>query len=164
MSVKARRRLLTQDLKHMKEFNDQPPGIGCIHAHPDPKNVLKWKAMIQGLEGPWQDGVYELEMNFTDDYPDYPPKVRFITQMFHPNVYANGDICLDILQKQWTPSYDVKSILFSIQCLLNDPNPKSPANPNASELYMEFKEKGNPKYLEKVKLCVAESIKNGLQN
>ena len=37
--------------------------------------------------------------------------VRFISKMFHPNVYADGSICLDILQNRWSPTYDVSSIL-----------------------------------------------------
>jgi ubiquitin-conjugating enzyme E2 A len=43
--------------------------------------------------------------------------------MFHPNVYANGELCLDILQNRWSPTYDVAAILTSIQSLFNDPNP-----------------------------------------
>lgn len=35
--------------------------------------------------------------------------------MFHPNVYADGGICLDILQNRWSPTYDVSAILTSIQ-------------------------------------------------
>lgn len=47
---------------------------------------------------------------------------------FHPNIYNNGQICLDILQNQWSPIYDICAILTSIQSLLCDPNPASPAN------------------------------------
>ena len=41
----------------------------------------------------------------------------------------------DILQNQWSPIYDVSAILTSIQSLLCDPNPASPANSEASRLY-----------------------------
>lgn len=40
--------------------------------------------------------------------------------MFHPNIYNDGQICLDILQKQWSPVYDIGAILTSIQSLLCD--------------------------------------------
>ena len=36
-------------------------------------------------------------------------------------VYADGSICLDILQNQWSPIYDVAAILTSIQVLLKLP-------------------------------------------
>lgn len=52
-------------------------------------------------------------------------------------VYADGQICLDILQNQWSPIYDVSAILTSIQSLLTDPNPNSPANSEAARLYVE---------------------------
>lgn len=39
--------------------------------------------------------------------------------MFHPNVYADGGICLDILQNRWSPTYDVSAILTSIQVIIN---------------------------------------------
>ena len=57
--------------------------------------------------------------------------------MFHPNVYADGGICLDILQNRWSPTYDVSAILTSIQSLLDEPNPNSPANSVAAQLYQE---------------------------
>lgn len=52
-------------------------------------------------------------------------------------VYADGAICLDILQNQWSPIYDIAAILTSIQSLLTDPNPNSPANVEAAKLYQE---------------------------
>ena len=47
----------------------------------------------------------------SEEYPNKPPVVRFVSKMFHPNVYADGSICLDILQNRWSPTYDVSSIL-----------------------------------------------------
>lgn len=69
--------------------------------------------------------------------PNKPPQVKFVSKMFHPNVYANGELCLDILQNRWSPTYDVAAILTSIQSLLHDPNPNSPANAEAANLYRE---------------------------
>ncbi|TWW55243.1 Ubiquitin-conjugating enzyme E2 A [Takifugu flavidus] len=84
-------------------------------------------------------GTFKLTIEFTEEYPNKPPTVRFISKMFHPNVYADGSICLDILQNRWSPTYDVSSILTSIQSLLDEPNPNSPANSQAAQLYQENK-------------------------
>ena len=73
--------------------------------------------------------------------------------MFHPNVYANGELCLDILQNRWSPTYDVAAILTSIQSLLHDPNPNSPANAEAAQLYRE----NMKEYVRRVKATVEES-------
>ncbi|KAG9328308.1 hypothetical protein JZ751_015034 [Albula glossodonta] len=84
-------------------------------------------------------GTFKLTIEFTEEYPNKPPTVRFVSKMFHPNVYADGSICLDILQNRWSPTYDVSSILTSIQSLLDEPNPNSPANSQAAQLYQENK-------------------------
>ena len=73
--------------------------------------------------------------------------------MFHPNIYADGKICLDILQNQWSPIYDISAILTSIQSLLSDPNPASPANMEASQLY----ERDRREYNKRVRAVVENS-------
>jgi len=64
---------------------------------------------------PFEDGTFRLVMHFEEQYPNKPPGVKFISQMFHPNVYGTGELCLDILQNRWSPTYDVAAILTSIQ-------------------------------------------------
>ncbi|XP_067233024.1 ubiquitin-conjugating enzyme E2 B isoform X2 [Chanodichthys erythropterus] len=124
MSTPARRRLM-RDFKRLQE--DPPTGVSGA---PSENNIMLWNAVIFGPVGtPFED----------EEYPNKPPTVRFISKMFHPNVYADGSICLDILQNRWSPTYDVSSILTSIQSLLDEPNPNSPANSQAAQLYQENK-------------------------
>jgi len=60
-------------------------------------------------------------------YPFVPPKMRFITKVWHPNISsANGAICLDILKDQWTPALTLKTALLSLQALLSSPAPDDP--------------------------------------
>ena len=87
-------------------------------------NLLVWNAVIFGpSDTPFEDGTFKLLLTFDESYPNKPPSVKFLSKMFHPNVYANGELCLDILQNRWSPTYDVAAILTSIQSLLHDPNP-----------------------------------------
>eukprot|EP00806_Schmidingerella_arcuata_P006404 Macronucleus_6831.p1 GENE.Macronucleus_6831~~Macronucleus_6831.p1 ORF type:complete len:147 (+),score=27.49 Macronucleus_6831:1-441(+) len=73
--------------------------------------------------------------------------------MFHPNIYTDGSICLDILQHAWSPVYDVSSILTSIQSLLTDPNVNSPANNTAAVMYSQ----NYQEYCSRVRQCVEQS-------
>lgn len=68
---------------------------------------------------PFEDGTFKLTIRFTEEYPNKAPAVRFVSKMFHPNVYADGGICLDILQNRWSPTYDVSAILTSIQVCIS---------------------------------------------
>ncbi|ADV19969.1 Ubiquitin-conjugating enzyme e2-17 kDa, putative [Cryptococcus gattii WM276] len=132
MSTAAKRRLI-RDFKRLT--SDAPIGIS---GSPNPDNIMVWNAVIFGPpETPFEDGSFRLTLTFTDAYPNKPPTVRFISKMFHPNIYANGELCLDILQNRWSPTYDVAAILTSVQSLLNDPNPASPANVDAAQLFKE---------------------------
>lgn len=80
-------------------------------------------------------GIFGLRLQFPDQYPDKPPKIRFICDIFHPNVYPDGSLCLDIIQDLWKPIYTVDMLLTSIQSLLTDPNVDSPANVEAARLF-----------------------------
>lgn len=104
-------------------------------------------------ETPFEDGTFKLLLTFDESYPNKPPTVKFLSRMFHPNVYANGELCLDILQNRWSPTYDVAAILTSIQSLLHDPNPNSPANAEAAQLYRE----NMKEYVRRVRATVEES-------
>lgn len=115
---------------------------------------MVWQAVIFGPdETVWEGGTFKLLLEFTEDYPNKPPAVRFLSKIFHPNVYGDGKICLDILQNQWSPIYDIAAILTSIQSLLSDPNPASPANAEASQLY----ERDRREYHKRVRAIVEES-------
>lgn len=64
-----------------------------------------------------------------------PPKVRFLTRIYHPNIDRLGRICLDILKDKWSPALQIRTVLLSIQALLSAPNPDDPLNNEAAELW-----------------------------
>tara|TARA_B100001540_G_scaffold295777_1_gene296893 strand:- start:1331 stop:1786 length:456 start_codon:yes stop_codon:yes gene_type:complete len=132
MSTPARKRLV-RDFKRLQ--SDPPTGISGA---PTESNIMLWHAVMFGPEDtPWEGGTFKLTLQFTEEYPNKAPTVKFATKMFHPNIYADGSICLDILQNQWSPIYDVAAVLTSIQSLLCDPNPNSPANSEAAMLFRD---------------------------
>merc|ERR1719154_960831 len=59
---------------------------------------------------PYSGGKYKLEIKIPDTYPFNPPKVRFITKIWHPNVSSvTGAICLDILKDQWAAAMSLRT-------------------------------------------------------
>ena len=148
----AKKRLLT-DFKRINQSQDTEDDGVLATPHDD--DIMIWDYVIFGPENSvWENGVFKLEMKFTEEYPNKPPQVLMKTKVFHPNFYVNGNICIDILKDQWSPIYDIKSILTSIQSLLTDPNPSSPANVEAAKLYND----NIQEYNKKVKECVEKSI------
>ena len=91
----------------------------------------------------------------SSEYPTKPPKCRFTPPLFHPNVYPSGTVCLSILNEEegWKPAITIKEILLGIQSLLDEPNPESPAQ---AEAYNLFK-KDRAAYERKVRQVVKEN-------
>ena len=132
MSTPANRRLF-KDIKKLQ--NDPPTSFKVV---PNSENMKLWDSLIFGPEDTiWEGGIFRLSLEFTEEYPNKPPEVQFRTNIFHPNIYNDGKICLDILQKEWSLMYDACAILTSIRSLLTDPNPNSPANHEAARLYTQ---------------------------
>uniref|UniRef100_A0A6G4ZZ75 Putative ubiquitin-conjugating enzyme e2 c n=1 Tax=Rhipicephalus microplus TaxID=6941 RepID=A0A6G4ZZ75_RHIMP len=107
-----------------------------ISAFPDGDNLFRWIGTIHGPQGTvYENLVYRLRLEFPSCYPYESPLVTFETPCFHPNVDAQGNICLDILREKWTALLDVRTVLLSIQSLLAEPNVSSPLNGYAAELW-----------------------------
>lgn len=130
-STPAMLRLLS-DLKAIK----QEPPEGCSASPASEDNLFVWNATVFGPDDtPWEGGIFSLRITFGERYPDKPPRVRFTSEVFHPNVYQDGTLCMDIIQDQWSPCHNICTLLTSVQSLLTDPNCQSPANPEAAHCY-----------------------------
>merc|ERR1711964_275451 len=87
-------------------------------------------------DSPYQNGVFFLEIQFPQDYPFKPPKVRFQTKVYHCNINKKGGICLDILKDNWSPALTISKVLLSISSLLTEPNPQDPLFPQIAKLFV----------------------------
>lgn len=67
---------------------------------------------IFALGTPYTGGVFRVKLLLAKDFPATPPKAFFVTRIFHPNVAANGEICVNTLKRDWKPDLGIKHILL----------------------------------------------------
>ena len=118
--------------KLKKEFNDLQNNpiisLGVTVGLPDKNNIFKWKISLLGpSETPYEGGVFILEANFPDNFPTEGPKIKFLTKIFHCNVFDWG-ICISTLNN-WvpTPMDKVISDIFQLFYVNNPDNNEQPS-------------------------------------
>ncbi|KAJ1093117.1 hypothetical protein NDU88_006226 [Pleurodeles waltl] len=153
--------------KQLAELNKNPVqgfSAGLIDDH----DIYKWEVVVIGPQDTlFEGGFFKVHLTFPHDYPLRPPKMKFITEIWHPNVAKNGDVCISILhepgedkfgyekpEERWLPIHTVETIMISVISMLADPNSDSPANVDAAK---EWREDPNGEFRRKVARCVRKS-------
>lgn len=123
-------------MKELKAICKSPPeGITLILEEENLSNIF---ADIEGPVGtPFEGGLFRCKLALGNDFPQSPPKGWFMTKIFHPNVSATGEICVNTLKKDWKPEHGILHVLLVIRCLLIVPNPESALNEDAGKLLLE---------------------------
>jgi ubiquitin-protein ligase len=110
--------------------------LNGITAIVDDNDLFHWTGFIVGQPGTlYEGGQYEVRIRIVDNYPMRPPIVTFITPIQHVNVALGGAICLDILSSKWAPTLSIRTILLSIQQMLESPNIEDPLNTDLAHMY-----------------------------
>ena len=154
VSLEQKDQIIRVDQEYILAKSDKYlSSLGCsIGRDENNKNLVK--ATIIGPEKtPFYGGFYKLNIKFPENYPSNAPSVLFDTKIFHPNVYDNGSICIEVLNN-WNPNYSIIDILEAIYILLVTPNENSPANKEAGNMIKNDKQcvkdgKPNPHTYEK---------------
>ncbi|GLT32783.1 hypothetical protein SLA2020_481610 [Shorea laevis] len=92
------------------------------------------RAVIIGAAGtPYHDGLFFFDIAFPPDYPSRPPMVHYRSfgYRINPNLYANGKVCLSLINtwvgkktEKWNPKEStVLQLLLSIQGLVLNEKP-----------------------------------------
>lgn len=87
---------------------------------------------------PYEGGKFLLEIKVPETYPFNPPKVRFNTKIWHPNISSvTGAICLDILKDNWAAAMTLRTVLLSLQALLSAAEPDDPQDAVVASQFKE---------------------------
>ncbi|CAB1424073.1 unnamed protein product [Pleuronectes platessa] len=149
MAGTALKRLMAE----YKQLTLNPPE-GIVAGPANEENFFEWEALIMGPQDTcFEGGVFPALLSFPSDYPLSPPKMRFTCDMFHPNIYPDGRVCISILHapgddpmgyessaERWSPVQSVEKILLSVVSMLAEPNDESGANVDASKMWREDRE------------------------
>ncbi|KAI9996015.1 hypothetical protein PInf_013193 [Phytophthora infestans] len=130
--------------------SDPPFGVS---AWPKDDQIDHLEAQILGPDGsPYEKGVFQLEIEIPERYPFEPPKVRFVTPIYHPNIDDAGRICLDTLKMQpkgsWLPSVNISTLLTTIRLLMGEPNADDGLMPEIADTFKHNRELFNRKATE----------------
>ena len=164
-SSKFSKELLNRQLRDLQKNEDNLGiSVGLID-----DNIYKWSVIFTGPQDTiFEGGFYKAVLTFPQDFPQNPPEMKFITEMWHPNIYKDGKVCISILhspgvdrfneqekaEERWRPSLGVEQIIVSVISMLNDPNCDSPANIDASVMLKNKPEE----YKKKVRQLVLKSM------
>ena len=118
-----------------KELNDikQNPSANFTVALVDETNLFEFHATINGPDdSPYSGGVFRLSLKLPAEYPLKPPKVKFLTRVYHPNVLNDIPCTVDILFDSWSPALTISKVLNAVISMLADPDPYSRWQPEIS--------------------------------
>ena len=101
-------------------------------------DIRHWKGRIKGpIDTCYQGGIFDVDIVIPNEYPFKPPKMKFDTKIWHPNISSvTGAICLDILKNEWTPALTIRTALISLQALMCEPVPNDPQDAVVAKQYM----------------------------
>ncbi|XP_060678857.1 ubiquitin-conjugating enzyme E2 S [Hemiscyllium ocellatum] len=128
--------IIRQVWRELSTLSMEPPE--GIHIYTNEEDITDLRATIEGPDGtPYAGGLFKMKLVLGRDFPACPPKAYFVTKIFHPNVGASGEICVNVLKRDWRAELGIRHILLTIKCLLIHPNPESALNEEAGRLLLE---------------------------
>jgi ubiquitin-protein ligase len=138
------------ELKNAHKEQDKNPSFdGDILMSFDQANSQKILCGCIGSTGtPFEGAFLVFQMLLPPNFAFEPPKVEKLVwtsgRRLHPNIYANGKVCMDIINtfgsQQWVPTFSLMAVMRSVSSLLDsEPYSREPgfeSSGSASERQM----------------------------
>ena len=103
---------------------------------PDKDQIMKFEVFVDLTKEQcyWKGGKYKFTVQVPNNYPHEPPKCHCETQIYHPNIDMQGNVCLNILRADWKPVLGMNTVILGLIFLFIEPNPDDPLNHEAAQL------------------------------
>ena len=168
MSIFISKETINRLLHDVKQIHKNPLCDQGIYYFHDDTDMLKGYAMIVGPSDTcYFGGFYFFELNYPNDYPHSPPKVKFCTNenniRFNPNLYTCGKVCISLLNTwrgdQWTSCQTISSVLLTL-CTLFCENPLL-NEPGITKLHKDIKNYNEIIHISNINIAICNIIKKG---
>ncbi|KAK9496560.1 hypothetical protein O3M35_012507 [Rhynocoris fuscipes] len=103
----------------------------------DENNMFLWRGLIVPENPPYNKGAFKIEIQFPNEYPFKPPKIKFKTKIYHPNIDEKGQVCLPIIGEKWKPATKTDQVIQALINLVNEPEPDHPLRADLAEEYVK---------------------------
>ncbi|KAF8950365.1 NEDD8-conjugating protein ubc12 [Entomortierella lignicola] len=120
-------------IRVQKDLNELDLPKTMKMSFPSPEDLLNFELDISPDEGFYAGGTFKFSFSVNGNYPHDAPSVKCLQKIYHPNIQADGKICLNILREDWKPVLTLNSVMVGLQYLLLEPNADDPLNKEAAE-------------------------------
>ena len=106
------------------------------------ETFLHWSGIAVPDKPPYNKGAFKIKIDFPADYPYKPPKITFLTKIYHPNIDEQGQVNLAIINaKNWKPATKTDQVIQALVALVHNPEPENPLRADLAEEYIKDKKK-----------------------
>ncbi|KAI3428491.1 hypothetical protein D9Q98_007316 [Chlorella vulgaris] len=120
---------LQKDLSEL----DLPPTV-CLSFPHGTEDLTEFEVSLTPDEGYYAGGTFTFLFRVPESYPSDPPRVKCLTQVFHPAIDREGNVDMSLLGDEWRADMSVKTVLYGLHSLFLLPDNDDALNSAAGDM------------------------------